>query len=628
MTTTQTARQPEPKEIDSVVIRFCGDSGDGMQLAGGQFAATSAILGNDIATFPDFPAEIRAPRGTTFGVSGFQLQFSSTDINTPGDMVNALIAMNPAGLKVNIDDVVSGGIVIANADEFTEVNLRKCGYPPGYNPLEDDKLKSQYQIVGVPMSRLTREALEGADMTVKEIDRCRNMFALGIAYWLFDRDLEPTIDHINEYYGVIKKRPEVAEANVKALKAGYYFGENAELFPARYHVSPAKLEPGVYRQISGNQAVVKALATIANKSGVNLLYASYPITPASDILHDLSGLKHLGVRTFQAEDEIAAICAAIGASFAGQIGVTGTSGPGLALKTEALGMAVIYELPLIVIDVQRAGPSTGMPTKTEQADLFQALWGRPGESPCLVLAARSPADCFDTTLEAARLAIKHMCPAIVLSDGYIANGAEPWKIPDLNEIDPIEIKFAEPGDNGEVFLGYRRDPETLARPWALPGTPGLEHRIGSLEKQDLTGNVSYDPMNHEKMVKIRAEKVQRAAADIAPTPIRGSDSGGTLLLGWGSTYGAIATATDRLRGMGKDVSSAHIRNIAPLPPDLGDILARFDRVIIPEINMGQLLTLIRARYLIDARGINHIRGRAFKVDDLVRSVLDIIESKE
>ncbi|USN99302.1 MAG: 2-oxoacid:acceptor oxidoreductase subunit alpha [Phycisphaeraceae bacterium] len=624
MSTPPLAPTRDPESLESVVIRFSGDSGDGMQLAGGQFAATSAILGNDIATFPDFPAEIRAPRGTTFGVSGFQLQFSSTDIHTPGDVVNALIAMNPAGLKVNLADVAAGGIVVANADEFNDVNLKKCGYPEGYSPLNDEQINTSYQVFAVPMSRLTREALEGSSMSIKEIDRCRNMFALGVAYWLFERSIDATIEHINEYYGALKKRPDVAEANVKVLKAGYYFGENAELFPARYRVPPATLAPGVYRQISGNQAIELGLATVARKAGIDVLYAGYPITPASEILHGLSKLKHLGVKTFQAEDEIAAICAAIGASFAGELGVTGTSGPGVALKSEALGLATIYELPLVLVNVQRAGPSTGMPTKTEQGDLFQALYGRSGESPCIVIAPKGPADCFDSTIEAARLAIRHMCPVILLSDGYIANGAEPWKLPDLDAIPPIEVTFAAPPDNGDGFHGYKRDLETLARPWALPGTPGLEHRIGSLEKQDVTGNVSYDPMNHELMVKARADKVARAAADIPPTPVRGSPSGDVLLLGWGSTFGAIATATDKLRAKGHDVSSAHIRHLSPLPPDLGDLLKCYKRVIIPENNTGQLCMLIRAKFLIDAKGVNHIRGRAFRVDELVEAVLELI----
>lgn len=624
-TTAVSTPKGKSQPVGAVVIRFCGDSGDGMQFAGGEFASTSAIFGNDIATFPDFPAEIRAPRGTTFGVSGFQLQFSSSEIHTPGDMVNVLLAMNPAGFKVNIDDVEQGGIVIANSDEFTKVNLTKCGYPEGYNPLDDQALNAKYQIFRVPMSRLTREALEGSSIGVKDMDRCRNMFALGVAYWLYQRPLEPTIERFHAYYGKTKGRPEIAEANAIVLKAGYYFAETAELFPVRYEVAPAPCEPGVYRRISGNHALVLGLATVAQKAGKEIVFAGYPITPASDILHGLARLKHLHVRTFQAEDEIAAMCAAVGASYAGQLGVTATSGPGLALKSEGLGLAVIYELPLIVIDVQRAGPSTGMPTKTEQADLLQAMYGRPGECPCIVLAPSTPADCFDIVIEAARLAIKHMTPVVILSDGYIANGAEPWKIPDIDAIDEIRIDHptADAKQNG-AFLPYTRDPETLARPWAIPGTPGLEHRIGSLEKQERTGNVSYDPANHEAMVKLRQEKVNRAADSIPPLTVRGEDSGDVLLLGWGSTFGAIATAGDRLREMGHKVSTAHLRHLMPMPSNTEQVLRRFERVIIPENNMGQLLMLIRSKFLIDAKGINHVRGRAFRVDSIVRGVLELM----
>ncbi len=614
--------------VGAVVIRFAGDSGDGMQFAGGEFASTSAIVGNDIATFPDFPAEIRAPRGTTFGVSGFQLQFSSTDIHTPGDMVNVLLAMNPAALKVNLHDVEEGGIIIADSDEFTPGNLGKCGYPSGYNPLEDETLNAKYQIFRVPMSRLTREALAGVNIGTKDMDRCRNMFALGIAYWLYQRPIDTTVDRFETYYGGSKKKPEVAAANAMVLKAGYYFGETAELFPMRYEVAPAPKIPGTYRRISGNHAIVLALATVAAKAKKDVVFAGYPITPASEILHGLARLKHLGVRTFQAEDEIAAVCAAIGASYAGQLGVTATSGPGLALKSEGIGLAVIYELPLIVIDVQRAGPSTGMPTKTEQADLLQALFGRPGECPCIVVAPGTPAECFDMTIEAARLAIRHMTPVIILSDGYIANGAEPWKIPSLDAI--AEIPVVHPGVEAKVngvYQPYARDEQTLARPWALPGTPGLEHRIGSLEKQQLTGNVSYDPANHEAMVKLRQEKIARAAATIPPLEVRGEESGDVLILGWGSTYGAIATAGDRLRAEGRRVSTAQLRYLNPMPSNLEQVLRRFGKVIIPENNLGQLLMIIRSRFLIDARGINHVRGRAFRVDSIEHEVREMMDSK-
>ncbi|HED52871.1 MAG TPA: 2-oxoacid:acceptor oxidoreductase subunit alpha [Phycisphaerales bacterium] len=623
---SNTTVAPRSEELESVVIRFCGDSGDGMQFAGGQFTATSAIFGNDISTFPDFPAEIRAPRGTTFGVSGFQLQFSSSEIHTPGDTVNAMFAMNPAGFKTNIHEVEPGGLVVVNSDEFNETNLHKCGYPEGYNPLEDDALNAKYHIVQVPMSRLTREATEDLDIGAKDADRCRNMFALGIAYWIYQRPLDATISHLESYYGVKKKRPEVAEANVRVLKAGYYFGETAELLPVRYVVPPAKLEPGTYRRINGNMALAIGFATVAEKAKKPLLYASYPITPASDVLHALSGLKQFGVKTFQAEDEIAAICAAIGASYAGNIGVTGTSGPGLCLKSEALGLAVIYELPLVVVDVQRAGPSTGMPTKTEQADLLQAMFGRSGESPCIVLAPRSPADCFDIAIESVRLAVKHMCPVVILSDAYIGNGAEPWKIPDVSTIPPIETHHpANAYDPDLGFQPYIRDPETLARGWALPGTPKLEHRIGSLEKQERTGAVSYDPLNHEKMTRERAEKVQRAVESIPKLEVDGPERGDVLLLGWGSTYGPITTAAARLRASGLHVSSVNLRHLNPFPCNLGQVLSNFKNVLVPENNMGQLCMLIRSKYLVDATPITYVRGRSFRVNELVESIKEHLE---
>jgi len=628
MTTTK-PKTADPEHLDSAVIRFCGDSGDGMQMAGGQFTSTSARFGNDISTFPDFPAEIRAPRGTTFGVSGFQLQFSSSDIHTPGDRVNALVAMNPAGFKVNISDVEFGGIVIVNEDEFEKVQLKKCGYPEGYNPLEDEQLNSHYSIFRVPMSRLTRESLADSGMGAKDMDRCRNMFALGVAYWLYQRSVDDTIRYLDEYFGKTKGKPQIAAANINALKAGYYFGETAELFPVKFHVPAAKHEPGTYRRISGNEATVLGLAAVAMKSGKSVLYASYPITPASEILHGLARLKHLGVKTFQAEDEIAAICAAIGGSFAGDIAVTGTSGPGLALKGEALGLAVIYELPLVVINVQRAGPATGMPTKTEQADLLQALYGRSGECPCIVLAASRPSDCFEMAIEAVRLAVRHMSPVILLTDGYIANGAEPWKIPDVASIPEIEIPHPTKAfDPERGFQPYVRDPETLARSWALPGTPGLEHRIGSLEKEEGTGNVSYDADNHERMVLARAEKIARAADVIPELQVRGPDTGDVLMLGWGGTYGSITSAADKLRDQGHKVSSAHLRYINPFPKNIESVLRSFKTVVIPELNLGQLSMMIRSRYLIDAIGINHVRGRMFRVDELVDAVTKIMNGSE
>jgi 2-oxoglutarate ferredoxin oxidoreductase subunit alpha len=623
MDKTTTSRTTAPAlDVEAVAIRFAGDSGDGMQLTGSQFTSTSALAGNDFATFPDFPAEIRAPRGTTFGVSAFQVHFASSEIYTPGDSINALVAMNPAGFKTNIGDVEPGGIVVVDEDEFIPVNLRKCGYPEGYNPVEDEAVLARYKIHRVPISRLTRESLSQTGMGAKEIDRCRNMFALGVMYWLYSRSLDPTIRYLENYFARQKKREDLADLNIRALKAGYFFGETAEIFPVRYQVAPAKLQAGTYRRISGNEALVLGLTAAATKAGKGLLYASYPITPASDIIHGLSRLKHFNVKTMQAEDEIAAICAAIGASFAGDIGVTGTSGPGLALKSEAIGLAIMLELPLVVIDVQRAGPATGMPTKTEQADLLQALFGRASESPCIVIAPRSPADCFDMAIEAVRLATRQMCPVILLSDGYIANGAEPWLIPDVDAIPPIEIHHSsEPNGPDGGFLPYKRDPQTLSRPWTIPGIPGLEHRIGSLEKQAETGNVSYDPDNHDAMVRLRAAKVARAADAIPPLGVEGPDSGDVLLLGWGGTYGAITTAAQRLRRMGRSVSSAHLRYLNPMPSNLGEVLARFGRVMIPEINLGQLSMIIRARFLEDAIGINQVKGRAFRVDDLVQSVL-------
>jgi 2-oxoglutarate ferredoxin oxidoreductase subunit alpha len=623
-TTNQTPDTSQ--ELPSVAIRFCGDSGDGMQLTGSQFTTTSAVFGNDIATFPDFPAEIRAPRGTTYGVSGFQVHFASTDIYTPGDAVNALVAMNPAGFKTNIADVEPGGIVIVNEDEFNKVNFKKCGYEEGYNPLEDDELNRRYQIFKIPMSRLTRESLADTGMGAKEMDRCRNMYALGIVYWLYDRPIDSTVKFLNEYFGRQKSSPEVAEMNAKALKAGYYFGETAELFPARYTVAPAQLKPGTYRKISGNEATVLGFVAAAAKAGKSLFYASYPITPATDIIHGLSRLKQYGVKTFQAEDEIGAVCAAIGASFAGDFALCGTSGPGLALKSEAIGLAVMLELPLVVVNVQRAGPATGMPTKTEQADLLQAMYGRPSESPCIVVAARSPSDCFDMAIEAFRLAVRCMCPVLLLSDGYIANGAEPWLLPDPDAIPPIEISHPSETNNPDgPYLPYRRDAESLGRPWAIPGTPGLEHRLGGLEKEDGTGNVSYDPDNHDHMVRIRAEKVERAAAVIPPLEVTGPETGEMLLLGWGGTYGAITTAGDRLRNQGHSVSTAHLRYLNPFPSNLGEVLGRFRTVAVPEINLGQLRRLIRDRFLIDAIGINEVRGKMFMTDDLVRRTLEIMQ---
>lgn len=629
---THTTDQPSRSKgdvLDAVVVRFCGDSGDGMQLAGGQFTSTSAIFGNDISTFPDFPAEIRAPKGTTFGVSGFQIQFASEEIHTHGDTVNALFAMNPAGLKTNIDDVEVGGLVIVNEDEFTKGNYKKCGYPDGYDPLEDEVLQGKYHFVRVPMTRLTREAVDDLGLGTKDADRCRNMFALGVAYWIYQRPLDATVRYLTSYYGERKKMPEVAEANVRVLKAGHSFGETAELIAVRYAVPPAKLAPGTYRRIDGNSALALGFATAAEKAGKGALYASYPITPASDVLHAMSRLKHLDIKTFQAEDEIAAVCAAIGASFAGEIGITGTSGPGLCLKAEAMGLAVMYELPLVVLDVQRAGPSTGMPTKTEQSDLLAALYGRAGESPLIVLAPKSPADCFDIAIEAVRLSTRHMCPAVILSDASIANGAEPWHLPDYDAIEPIRVEHPTAAlSEGEAFLAYERDPQTMARPWAIPGTPGYEHRIGGLEKAENTGAVSYDPENHERMVAARAEKVMRAQDSIPELEVEGPAQGSALVLGWGGTYGAILTATRRLRSAGVPIASAHLRHLHPFPRNLGEVLSRYEHVIVPENNTGQLAMLLRSRFLVNAQSITKIQGRTFRVSELAEEIMALIPSEE
>ncbi len=615
----------ETTSLDTVAIRFCGDSGDGMQLTGGQFSTTSALFGNDIATFPDFPAEIRAPRGTTFGVSGYQVQFSSAEIHTPGDVVNALVAMNPAGFKTNIDEVEPGGIVIVNEDEFNKANFKKCGYEEGYNPLEDDELQRRYQIFKVPMSRLTRESLADSGMGAKDIDRCRNMYALGIVYWLYDRPIDSTVNYLENYFSKAKNKPEIADINITALKSGFYFGETAELFPVRYKVAPAKLKAGQYRKISGNEAMALGCVAASHLAKKPLTYSSYPITPASDILHILARLKHFGVKTFQAEDEIAAVCAAIGTSYAGDLALTGTSGPGLALKSEAIGLAVMLELPLVIINVQRAGPATGLPTKTEQADLLQAMYGRTSESPIIIVAARSPGDCFNMAIEAFRLAVRCMCPVILLSDGYIANGAEPWRMPELKNLKPIDITHPTETNNPDGhFLPYLRDEQTLARPWAIPGVPDLEHRLGGLEKREDTGNVDYDPDNHDRMIRLRAAKIQKASDVIPPLEVRGDATGEVLLLGWGGTYGAITTAGDRLREDGHSVSTAHLQYINPFPKNLGEVLGNFKTVIIPEINLGQLRTLIRDQFLVDAIGINEVRGRMFQVDTLINKTLEIM----
>ncbi len=567
------------QEIDSVVIRFAGDSGDGMQLTGTQFTNTSAVLGNDISTLPDYPAEIRAPAGSLPGVSAFQLNFSSHDIRTPGDQPDVLVAMNPAALKTNLRDLPHGGLLVVNQDAFNDRNLERAGYSS--NPLEDGSLKD-YRVLALPISSLNQKALEGLSLTNKEKDRSKNIFALGMMYWMYDRPMETTIQWIDKQFG---KNPEVAKANVLALKAGFHLAETAEVISTHYKIRPARLKPGKYRNIMGNTATAIGFVTAAELAKTPLLYCSYPITPASDILHELSKLKNFGVRTVQAEDEIAAIGAAIGGAFGGCIAMTGTSGPGLALKSEALNLAVMAELPLIILDIQRGGPSTGLPTKTEQADLLQAMFGRNGESPVPVLAPATPADCFRMAIEAVRLAVKYMTPVLYLSDGYLANGSEPWLIPDRADLPSIEIRHPDHAQaEGEKFLPYLREAKTLARPWAIPGTPGLEHRIGGLEKEDRTGNVSYDPMNHEKMVHLRADKVAAIAQDIPDVEVFGPPEGEVLVVGWGSTYGAITTAVERLQREGASVSSAHLRYLNPFPKNLESVLKNFDKILVPELN--------------------------------------------
>jgi len=604
------------REISNAVVRFAGDSGDGMQLAGTQFTDTAAVLGNDIATLPDYPAEIRAPAGTVAGVSGFQINFADQAVYTPGDKVDALIAMNPAAFKAHIRDVEPGGIVIVDDSQFEKTNLKKAKYPEDYNPLDDETYTHHYQIFRVPITRLNQEALAESRLGTKQINRCKNMYALGVVYWLYNRPLDNTIQHIRDYFEHKKGMPEVAEANINALKAGYYFGETAELFTERFHVNKAAIPPGKYRKVTGNEALTMGLISASQLSGKTLLYCSYPITPASPILHAMAAQRHFGVKTFQAEDEMASVCAAIGAGYAGQLGVCGTSGPGMALKQEAIGLAVMMELPLVVVDVQRGGPSTGLPTKTEQSDLLQALFGRNGDCPVIVLAPQSPSDCFDIGLEAAKLSMQHMVPAVVLSDGYLANGAEPWRIPEAADLASIEIEHATDPEDFEV---YGRD-QKLTRPWAIPGTPGMEHRVGGLEKEHKTGNVMYDPENHQLMTEVRKQKVEKVAERVPPIEPYGDPSGELLILGWGGTYGSIVSAVDQARADGKSVSAAHLRYLNPMPSNLGDLLGRFKRVLIPELNTGQLRPLIRAKYLVDARGLNKVQGKPLLVEELLDAI--------
>jgi 2-oxoglutarate ferredoxin oxidoreductase subunit alpha len=599
------------EDLETVTIRFAGDSGDGMQITGTQFTSTSAIIGNDISTMPDFPAEIRAPAGSLPGVSGFQLNFSSLDIRTPGDEPNVLVAMNPAALKVNLADLEPGGILVVNTDEFTDGNLKKAGYKS--NPLEDGSL-SGYRLLEIPITSLTLKALEATGLPFKQQERCKNFYSLGLMYWLYDRPMEPTLQWIAQKFA---GKPEIADANVLALKAGYNYANTTEIFNTHYRVAKAKIKPGKYRNITGNEATAIGFIAAAQLAGRPLFYGSYPITPASDILHELSKHKNFGVKTFQAEDEIAAVGAAIGASFAGSIGLTGTSGPGVALKAEAIGLALMTELPLVIINVQRGGPSTGLPTKTEQADLLQALYGRNGEAPVAVVAPATPGECFQMAIEAVRLATRYMAPVFFLSDGYLGNGSEPWEIPSLASLPQMKIEMRT---ETEGFLPYLRDERTLSRPWAIPGTPGLEHRIGGLEKANFTGNVSYDPDNHENMVHLRAEKIQRMQQDIPPLEVLGPSEGRVLVLGWGSTFGAITTAVERLQAEGASVASAHLRYLNPFPANLGEVLGRFEKVLIPELNLGQLAMLVRARFLVDAIPVTKVKGKPFKVSELINRI--------
>jgi len=600
------------EERDTVTIRFAGDSGDGMQLTGMQFTASSAIFGNDVCTLPDFPAEIRAPAGTVYGVSGYQVQFGSTDVHTPGDELDALVAMNPAALKTNIADLRPGGILIVNSDGFNDAALKLAHYT--VNPLNDHSL-DRFEVHLIAITTQNRAALDGLELKQKDADRCKNFYALGLACWLFHRPMEAIEAWIHDKFA---KKPQLIEANRRSLKAGYFFGETTELFAISYRVRPAELPPGTYREIRGNEATALGLIAAARLAGKELFYASYPITPASDILHDLAQYKNYGVLTFQAEDEIAAATAAIGAAYGGALAATATSGPGLALKAESIGLAVMTELPMVIVNVQRGGPSTGLPTKTEAADLLQAMFGRNGECPVPILAPGTPSECFDVAIEAVRIALRHMLPVIILSDGYIANGAEPWSVPDTSKIPAISIEH--PHKNGAAFKPYARD-ENLARPWALPGTEGLQHRLGGLEKADISGNVNYEPENHQHMVKLRQAKVDGIAKFIPPTEVVGDPNGGELLLlGWGGTKGSILQATLRARRAGRDVSCVHLRHLNPFPSDLGTVLRRYKRVLVPELNLGQLLTLVRARYLVDARGLNKVKGRPFSVTEILQAI--------
>jgi 2-oxoglutarate ferredoxin oxidoreductase subunit alpha len=605
--------------LEDVVIRFAGDSGDGMQLTGTEFTKAAAIAGNDISTFPDFPAEIRAPAGSLAGVSGFQLHFSSSEIHTPGDAPDVLVAMNPAALKTNIEDLVPNGLLIVNSGTFIEGNLKKAGYET--NPLDDPQLGQKYRLHRIDISQLTMAALEGSDLSTKEKGRCKNFFALGLVYWMYGRDPQTQVANIQDKFG---KKPQLADANIRVFKAGYHYGETAEVFQEVYEVAPAKFESGLYRNITGNEAIALGLLTAAQLAGKQLFYSGYPITPASSILHQLARYKNFNVVTLQVEDEIAAVGAAIGAAYGGSLAVTASSGPGIALKGEGIGLAVITELPLVIVSVQRGGPSTGLPTKTEQADLLQALFGRNGEAPLPVIAAKTPGDCFYAGFDAMRIATKYMVPVMVLTDGYLANGAEPWLVPDIDKLPKIEVTHRT---DPEGYLVYKRNSETLARDWVIPGTPELQHRIGGLEKDFLTGNVSYDPDNHERMVRVRAEKVERVAQEMEPLDLYGDEQGDVLIVGWGGTFGALRQAAGVLRNQGKRVSHVHLRWLHPMHPQLEPLLRSFKHILVPELNMGQLSMVLRARYLVDAKGLNKIMGQPFKVQEVVMAVRRMLEGQ-
>ena len=620
-TATETGKKGKQVKViplDHIVVRFAGDSGDGMQLAGTQLTNTSAIVGNDIATFPDFPAEIRAPAGSLAGVSGYQLNFSQHRIHTPGDGCDVLVAMNPAALKVNLADLADNGILIANSDAFNKTNLGKAGCDA--NPLETREL-SNYRVFEVPIDKLTHEAAKDSGLGTKALLRTKNFFALGLVYWMYGRPLEPTLNWIESKF---RNVPAVAEANTKALKAGYFYGETTEIFTTRYEITRAKIPPGTYRKVTGNEAVAMGLIAAARRADKTLFYGSYPITPASDVLHDLSRYPHYHVKTFQAEDEIAAVTACIGAAFAGECAATGTSGPGLALKSEGLGLAVMIELPMVVVNVQRGGPSTGLPTKTEQADLFQALFGRNGECPMPVLAAATPGDCFNMAIESFRIALKYMTPVILLTDGYLGNGAEPWRIPNVDELPDLRVQHPAPADNGDKFLPYTRN-EWLSRPWAIPGTRGLQHRVGGLEKQHISGEVCYEPENHHKMVELRAAKIAGIANDIPPLEVEGPDDAELLVLGWGSTYGANITAVQRAQADGINVACAHLRYLNPLPKNTGEVLARFNKILVPEMNLGQLPVLLRAHYDLKPISYPKVMGKPFKISEVEAKIHEVLK---